>query len=68
LNLMARGSRYPKSGTSMGWFVESPEKRKQRAKAKKRQEERWAAKSGPVKVLHRDPEKHEESEEQAAAD
>jgi hypothetical protein len=39
----------------MGGLEETPQKKKRRGKTRKRQEERWAAKSGPVKVYYRDP-------------
>jgi hypothetical protein len=38
----------------MGGLEVSPERRKRETKKRKRQEERWAAKSGPVTV-YRDP-------------
>ena len=37
-------------------------RKKRRAKARKRQEKRWAAKAGPVKVYYRDPVTGEERE------
>jgi hypothetical protein len=39
----------------MGGLDESPGRKKRRAKARKRQEERWAAKAGPLKIYYRDP-------------
>ena len=42
-------------GVPMGGLEESPERRKRRAKARRREEDRWAAKSGPVETLVRDP-------------
>lgn len=48
---MAKAKRF---GASMGGLEETPQKKKRRAKARKRQEERWAAKSDPVKVYYRD--------------
>jgi hypothetical protein len=61
---MARGPRKSKSGTSMGWVNESPARKKRRAKARKAQEARWAAKAGPLKVYYRDPVTGEEREQQ----
>lgn len=61
---MAGGPKKP--GVSMGGLQESPERRKRRAKALKRQEERWAEKSGPVTVYYRDPETGEEREQPPA--
>jgi hypothetical protein len=59
---VARGSRKAKIGTSMGGLEETPARKKRGAKARKRQEERWAAKAGPVKVYYRDPVTGEEGE------
>jgi len=39
----------------MGWASESPARKKRRQKTRKAQEERWAAKAGPLKVYYRDP-------------
>jgi hypothetical protein len=39
-----------KQGTSTGTVLRSPERRKREAKRRRRQEARWAAKSGPVVV------------------
>jgi hypothetical protein len=47
----------------MGGLDETPARTKRRAKARKKQEERWAAKSGPVKVYYRDPVTGEEREQ-----
>jgi hypothetical protein len=47
----------------MGGIEETPGRKKARAKARKRQEERWAAKSSPVKVYYRDPVTGEEREQ-----
>jgi hypothetical protein len=63
---MARGPRKPKSGTAMGGLDESPGRKKRRAKAQKRQEERWAAKAGPLKIYYRDPVTGEEREQPPA--
>jgi len=52
---MARGPRKTKPGTSMGGLEETPARKKRRAKARKREEQRWAAKAGPMKVYYRDP-------------
>jgi hypothetical protein len=60
---MARGPRKPKTGTSMGWINEPPARKKRRAKARNAQEQRWAAKAGPVKVYYRDPVSGAESEQ-----
>jgi hypothetical protein len=60
---MARGPRKAKIGTTMGGLEETPERKKRRAKARKKQEQRWAAKSGPVKVYYRDPVTGEEREQ-----
>jgi hypothetical protein len=57
---MARGPRKSKTGTSMGWIKETPGRKKRRAKARKGQEERWAAKAGPLKVYYREPATGEE--------
>lgn len=46
----------------MGGLVETPARKKRRAKARKAQEQRWAAKAGPVTVYYRDPETGEERE------
>jgi hypothetical protein len=59
---MAHGPRKAKIGTSMGGLEETPARKKRRAKARKRQEERWAAKAGPVKVYYRKPVTGEERE------
>jgi hypothetical protein len=59
---MARGPRKPKTGIPMAGLDETPERQKEERKARRRQEERWAAKSGPVKVYHRDPKTGEERE------
>ena len=60
---MARGPRKPKTGTSMGWTSESPARKKRRAKTRKAQEDRWAEKTGPLKVYYRDPVTGEERAE-----
>ncbi len=60
---MARGVHRTKVGTSTGGLEETPARKKRRAKARKRQEERWAAKSGPVTVYYRDPVTGEEREQ-----
>jgi hypothetical protein len=39
----------------MGGLEETPARKKRRAKARKREEQRWAAKAGPMKVYYRDP-------------
>ena len=62
---MAKGPRKTKTGTSMGGLDETPERTKRRVKARKKQEQRWAAKSGPVKVYYRDPVTGEEREQPA---
>jgi hypothetical protein len=36
------------TGTSLGGFDESPKRRKRDAAKRRREEKRWAAKSGPV--------------------
>jgi hypothetical protein len=59
---MAKGPRHKKSGTPMSGVQETPERKKRRAKARKRQDKRWAAKSGPVKIYYRDPVTGEERE------
>jgi hypothetical protein len=48
------GGKKGNTGASMGGVEVSRERRKRDAKKRKRQEERWAAKSGPVTV-YRDP-------------
>jgi len=50
----------------MGGLDESPGRKKRRAKARKRQEERWAAKAGPLKIYYRDPVTGEEREQPPA--
>jgi hypothetical protein len=60
---MARGARKPKTGTPIGGLSESPERKKRRAKARKRQEQRWAAKASPVKIYFQDPETRQEGEQ-----
>jgi hypothetical protein len=42
---------------------ETPARKKRRAKARKAQEERWAAKAGPPSVYYRDPVTGEERAE-----
>lgn len=44
-------------GTSMGGLEFSPERKKRNAERRKRQEKRWASRSGEVKVSHAEPEK-----------
>jgi hypothetical protein len=63
VELMARGPRKVKTGTSMGGLEETPERKKRHANARKKQEQRWAAKSGPVNVYYRDPVTGEEREQ-----
>jgi hypothetical protein len=60
---MARGPRKSKPGVSMGGLEETPARKKRRAKVRKREEQRWAAKAGPVKVYYRDSETGEEREQ-----
>lgn len=43
-------------GTSLGGMEFSPERRKKNAAKRKRQEERWAARSGEVRVTRIEPE------------
>jgi hypothetical protein len=64
---VARGPRKAKPGTSMGGLEETPARKKRRAKARKREEQRWAAKSGPVTVYYRDSETGEEHRGQPPA-
>lgn len=54
------GVRRGKQGTSMGAVEKAPWRKKRETKRRKRQEERWAARSGPVVVR--------ESEEQEPKD
>jgi hypothetical protein len=42
---------------------ETPDRKKRRAKVRKNEEQRWAAKAGPVKIYYRDPVTGEEREE-----
>jgi hypothetical protein len=44
----------------MGGLEETPARTKRRAKARKREEQRWAAKASPVTIHYRDPETGEE--------
>jgi hypothetical protein len=60
---MPSGPRKTKTGTAMGGLEETPERKKRRAKARKRQEKRWAAKAGPVKVYYRNPKSGEECDQ-----
>jgi hypothetical protein len=59
---MARGPRKTKIGTPMGGLEETPARKKRRAKARRRQEERWAAKAGTVEIYYRGPVSGEEGE------
>jgi hypothetical protein len=59
---MSHGPRKAKIGTSMGGIEETPARKKRRAKARKRQEQRWASKAGSMKVYYRDPVTGEERE------
>lgn len=47
----------------MSGLDETPARKKRRARARKRQEEGWAAKSGPVTVYYRDTLTEEEREQ-----
>jgi hypothetical protein len=42
-------------GVPMSGLEESPARRKRRAEGPAAEEERWAARSGPVEILVRDP-------------
>jgi hypothetical protein len=45
-----------RTGSSLGGGVEtSPERRKRQADKRRREEKRWAKRSGPVTVRHVDP-------------
>jgi hypothetical protein len=59
---MARGPGKQKMGTSMGGLEVAPARKKRREKQRRAQEQRWAAKAGPVKVYYRDPVSGEELE------
>jgi ribosomal protein L15 len=59
---MARGPRKTKIGTSMNGLEGTSARGRSGAKARKQQEERWAAKAGPVKVYYRNPVTGEERE------
>lgn len=48
-------------GTSLGGIEFSPERKKRDAARRKRQEERWAARSGEVRVSRVDPEESAEN-------
>jgi hypothetical protein len=50
----------------MGGLEVTPARKKRRAKARKAEEQRWAAKAGPVKAYYRDPVTGEESEKPAS--
>jgi hypothetical protein len=63
---MARGPRKAKPGVSMGGLEETPARKKRRTKARRREEQRWAAKAGPVTIYHRDSETGEEREPPAS--
>jgi hypothetical protein len=52
----------------MGGLEETPSRKKRRAKARKRKEQRWAAKAGPVTVYYRDSETGEEREQPPATE
>ncbi len=43
-----------KTGTSMSWETVSPRKRRAIARARRREEASWAARSGPVVIRHVD--------------
>lgn len=44
-----------RTGASLGGAESSPERRKRQAAKRKREEKRWAARSGPVTVRFVDP-------------
>jgi hypothetical protein len=62
---MVKRARGRKFGTSMGAIELSPKKKKRLAKKRKREEERWASRSGPAVSKRID---HETGEEIAVAD
>jgi hypothetical protein len=59
---VAGGPQKPKTGTHLR-LEEAPDRKKRRAKVRKNEEQRWAAKAGPVKIYYRDPVTGEEREE-----
>ena len=57
------------TGTSLGgWYDKSPRRKKAERKHRKRQEDRWASLSGPVRVSRIEPEDLSAKEDVPPAD